>query len=304
MAYGRTVLRKGWDAAVGALIVNREGKVTMKDINWRRYRFQLLLLLLAGGGGALLRFGERWGHTAEGIGEALIIAGILGLTVDGYIKEHLLEDASRDIAKYVWGYRLPTELQNRFEALMLTKRITRDFHLHYELSLIKEAPGKVLVETTLIYETQNIGIEELPYWRRFYQQKYFSPCFLELRCNSTDKDGNYYVGPKELSEQLKSQEGNSEVGVRTPTIKLLPHDSLSKPKYEFKARWTLVCPDDYSDFFVLDESPTIGVLITAEYPDDFEFEGPTPATQVKGWKYERVFLAQEQITVHWRKKRN
>ncbi|HBB93903.1 MAG TPA: hypothetical protein DC054_00810 [Blastocatellia bacterium] len=276
----------------------------MKDINWRRYKFQLLLLLLAGGGGALLRFGGRWGHAAEGIGEALIIAGILGLTVDGYIKEHLLEEASRDIAKYVWGYRLPTEVRKRFEDLMLTKRVTRGFHLHYELSPINATPGKVLVETTLTYQTQNIGNEVLPYRRRFYQQKYFSPCFLELRCISSDTNGNYYIGPKELSEQLKSQEGSSEIGVATREIKLLPYDSLSNPQYEFKARWTLVCPDDYSDFFVLDESPTIGVLITAEYPDEFEFEGPSPATQVKGWNYPRVFFANEQITVHWRKKRN
>ncbi len=276
----------------------------MKNINWRRYRFQLLLLLLAGGGGALLHFGGRWGHTGEGIGEALIIAGVLGLTVDSYIKEHLLEQASQDIAKYLYGYRLPTELQSTIKDLMCTKRITRDFHLHYELSLIGQEPGKVLVETTLTYQAQNIGNTKLPYVQPFYQQKYFSPCFLELRCDSSDKEGNFYFGSKELSEQVKSQEGKSEIRVETPLIKLLPHDSLSKSKYQFKAKWNLVCPEDYSDFFVLDESPTVGVLITAEYPDEFEFDGPTSATQVNRWEYERVFFAQEQITVHWRKKRN
>jgi|SRR6266850_1670915 len=276
----------------------------MKNTNWRRYRFQLLLLLLAVGGGTLLYFGTGLGHTAEGIGEALIIAGVLGLTVDGYIKEHLLEEASQDIAKYLYGYQLPPELQSTVKDLMCTKRVTRDFHLHYELSLIGAAPGKVLVETTLTYQAQNIGNKELPYGQPFYQQKYFSPCFLELRCDSNDKNGNFYIGPKELSEQVKSQEGKSEIRVTTPVIKLLPHSSLDKSKYQFQARWTIVCPEDYSDFFVLDESPTIGVLITADYPDEFEFEGPTSATQVKRWEYERVFFSQEQITVHWRKKRN
>jgi hypothetical protein len=276
----------------------------METINWRRYRFQLLLLLLAGGGAALLHYGARWGHTSEGIGEALIIAGVLGLTVDAYIKEHLLEEASQDIAKYLYGYQLPPELQSTVKDLMCTTRVTRDFHLHYELSRIKEEPGKVLVETTLTYQAQNIGNKKLRYEQPFYQQKYFSPCFLELRCDSNDKDGNFYVGPKQLSEQVKSQAGKSVIRVTTPAVNLLPHDSLSKSKYQFKASWTIVCPEDYSDFFVLDESPTIGVLITAEYPDGFEFEGPTSATQVNRWAYERVFFAQEQITVHWRKKRN
>lgn len=276
----------------------------MKTINWHRYRFQLLLLLLAGGGVALLLFGGRWGHTAEGIGEALIIAGVLGLTVDAYIKEHLLEAVSQDIAKYLYGYRLPAELQSTIKDLMCTKRVTRDFHLHYKLSLIGGAPDKVLLETTLTYQPQNIGNKKLRYEQPFYQQKYFSPCFLELRCDSLDKDGTFYVGPKQLSDQVESQVGKSVIRVTTPVVHLLPHDSLSKSKYEFKASWTLVCPEEYSDFFVLDESPTIGVLITAEYPNEFEFEGPTSATQVNRWAYERVFFAQEQITVHWRKKRN
>lgn len=271
----------------------------MKLPKWSRYRFPLLLFLLAAAGAALLRFGSGLGHTAEGIAEALIIAGILGLTVDSYIKEHLLEEASQDIAKYLYGYRLPPELQSTVKDLMCTIRVTRGFHLHYKLSLIKEKPGHVEVETTLTYQVQNIGNRKIPYQQPFYQQKYYSPCFLELRCDSTEKDGNFYLGPQELSGQMKSQERKAIVRVMTPAVNLIPHEPASKSKYEFKARWTIVCPEDYSDFFVLDEAPTIGVLITAEYPAEFEFDGPTAATQVNRWDYPRVFFAQEQITVHW-----
>ena len=119
----------------------------MKSINWRKGRFLLLLVLLVAVGVVLSYFGSKhWGHSAEVIGDALIIAGVLGLTVDGYVKAHLLEEASQDIAKYLVGYQLPGQIQDTIKELMCTKLVNRDLHLHYRLSLLKENPGNILAE--------------------------------------------------------------------------------------------------------------------------------------------------------------
>ena len=49
------------------------------------------------------------------LGDALIIASVLAFTVDFYLKERVLREVSSDVSKYLVGYRLPEEVQNRIE---------------------------------------------------------------------------------------------------------------------------------------------------------------------------------------------
>jgi hypothetical protein len=275
----------------------------MKDINWRKVGFRVFLLLLVVGGVSLLYLGARFlGHGAEGIGEALIIAGVLALTVDSYVKEHLLKEASQDIAKYLVGYQLPPEIQGTIKDLMSTNLVSRDLHLHYELSLPEQSPGNVLAEVTLTYRVDNISNKKRSYKQYVYQQSTFSPTFLELRCDSNDEHGKYHLGVRELSLQLKGQEGEFLAEVSAPEIQLRPNCQTGKFRYQFTAKFKLLFPEDYGDFFVFDD-PTIGVVMTAEYPDEIDFVGPSDPDNINRWEYARVFFGGEQITVQWRKKR-
>ena len=275
----------------------------MKNINLRKVGFRVLLLLLVACGVSLLYFGSGFlGHAAEGIGEALIIAGVLALTVDGYVKEHLLKEASQDIAMYLVGYQLPPEIQGTIKDLMSTNLVARGVHLHYELSLPKQSPGKVLAEVTLTYHVDNISNKKRSYKQRVYQQNTFSPAFLELRCDSNDEKGKYHLGARELSLQLKGQEAEFVAKVVAPEIQLRPRDQAGSFRYQFTAKFTLLFPEDYSDFFVFDD-PAIGVIITAGYPEQLDFIGPSDPDNINRWEYDRVFFGGEQTTVQWRKKR-
>jgi hypothetical protein len=244
-------------------------------------------------GVALLYFGSAFlGHAAEGIGEALIIAGVLALTVDSYVKEHLLKEASQDIAMYLVGYQLPAEIQGTIKDLMSTNLVDRDVHLHYQLSLPKQSPGKVLAEVTLTYYVDNISNKKCSYKQRVYQHNTFSPAFLELRCDSNDEQGKYHLGVPELSLQLTGKEGEFVAEVSGPQIQLRPRSGNFR--YQFTAKFTLLYPQDFSDFFVFDD-PTIGVIITAGYPDELEFIGPSDPSNINRWEYPRVFFGGEQL---------
>jgi hypothetical protein len=275
----------------------------MKPINWSKYRFLLLLVIMIGLGILLAIYGaKRWGHPAEAIGDALIIAGVLGLTVDGYVKAHLLEEASRDISQYLLGYHLPGEIQYTIKDLMFTGRVSRNLHLHYTLTEPPETPDKVSVELTLTYWVENLTNSKLPYSQYFYQEASFSPRFLELRCDSTETNANYRLGENELGQQVKTQKDSFRITVKGPTIKLPPRSHESGSKYEFTTKCASLYAEDYSDVFVFDY-PCIAVVVTAEYPEHFEFEAPSEPEEVNRWEYPRVFLGGEQITMHWRKKK-
>ena len=81
----------------------------MSSEKWMLWRFRLLLVLLMILGVGITYLGSSdLVHMLEPIGHALIISGLLGLTVDGYVKKHLLREASQDIAKYLTGKRVRT----------------------------------------------------------------------------------------------------------------------------------------------------------------------------------------------------
>jgi len=65
-----------------------------------------------------------------------------------------------------------------------------------------------------------------------------------------------------------------EARVCAQEIKLRPYGGGNGFRYQFTAKYTLLFPQDYSDFLVLD-GPTIGVVITAECPPELDFQGPT-----------------------------
>jgi hypothetical protein len=273
-----------------------------RKIQWGKYRFLLLLVLLITAGALCSIYGpEHWGHPAEAIGDALIIAGVLGLTVDGYVKSHLLEEASRDILKYMFGYHLNEELKGTMMNLMFTERVSRDLHLHYKLALQKDRPDKLSVELTLTYRVENLTYIKYPYSQYFYQDAQFLPRFLELRCDSSDNDANYNLGEEELLEQVKKQKEAFVIKVEGPAVSIPPRNYEGQSKHQFTIKCASVYPQDDSDVFVFDY-PTVGVVITAEYPDDLEFEGPGKPAAPNRWEYPRVFLGGEQVTVYWRKK--
>jgi hypothetical protein len=127
---------------------------------------------------------------------------------------------------------------------------------------------------------------------------------LELRCDSEDEHARYYFNDQSLQEEhLRSkiiqqkESGLIEVYGERITIQ-----SYKLPfKYHLGSKYCETFPSQYSSTFVLLGS-AINILITAEYPEDFVFEGPTPTDHVNRWEYKRAFLNGESITVRWYRK--
>src|SRR5690349_1760992 len=61
------------------------------------------------------------------IGESLMVASILAVTVDLYIKKGLVRTVTKNLFQYLVGYKLPEPIQNRLRDLMGTSIIRRNY---------------------------------------------------------------------------------------------------------------------------------------------------------------------------------
>src|SRR5215467_13143506 len=67
------------------------------------------------------------------VGEALMVSAVSAATVDLYLKRKLTHEFAGDIAKYLIGYTLPTEIRDRINSLMRTDLIRRNYVLSLRL---------------------------------------------------------------------------------------------------------------------------------------------------------------------------
>ena len=73
------------------------------------------------------------------LGEGLIVAGVLAVTVDSYLKRHLTRAVIRDVSPYLMGASLPEVLRNEIHALCATEVIRRDLELDF---IFRELPNE------------------------------------------------------------------------------------------------------------------------------------------------------------------
>ena len=83
----------------------------------------------------------------------MLVAGILGITVDRYAKNRLVREASKDVQHYLIGYRLPPEIQNAIKQKMETSIVRHDWEQKFDLQ--KADGGHVRIKIDLSYRVEN-----------------------------------------------------------------------------------------------------------------------------------------------------
>ena len=239
---------------------------------------------------------------AVSVGEALIVAAILGLTVDRYIKQYLIRKASQDVSKYLVGYNLPDEIKARIQALMGTALIRRNWQIAYTLDPLPLS-DEVIIDVRYTFELENVSNTIQYYEQGFQAEKHLNPLMLEMRC---DDPANKFRLVAESGKSL----GKDQVGVPgviqalAPKIPIQPAGGKSELRYPFMGHYQLRTPSSSSDTFSF-AHPSIGVTITASYPPGYEISiEPSPDMIVteKMWQMrKKAFLTSEHVMVRWSK---
>jgi hypothetical protein len=104
-----------------------------------------------------------WEHAKEflyALGHALIVAGLLSITVDLYLKKRTLREVAGDVSKFLVGYSLPPEVRDRIQDLMHETLIRRNSNLRIELVPLDNSEDKqVKLKIELSDEVENISFE-------------------------------------------------------------------------------------------------------------------------------------------------
>jgi hypothetical protein len=233
--------------------------------------------------------------------DALLVAALLGATVDKYVKAFLIQEASRDVYRYLAGYNLPEEIKERLQTLMGTALIRHNWRIAYTLTPIVTESNEVLIDVVYSFELQNISNDVQKYTQKIQIEKHLNPTILELRCD--DPESGFRRCAAAGGTLGKDQvEAPGVIEATAPEIKVKPSGKNCDLRYPFSGHYQLRTPGNHSDTFSFTH-PSIGVTITATHPVGYKFsiepEGDTVVTDDM-WQFrKRAFLRSEHVRVRW-----
>jgi hypothetical protein len=280
---------------VALVLILFVSRVRQNDI----WSFRLAILSLLGIGITLLFVQLPYVDHAftHSLGDALVIAAVLAFTVDFYLKERVLREVSSDVSKYLVGYRLPEEVQNRIRSLLQTRWVRRNCSVRLRLTEIAVKPGYVRIEMVISKDLENITTEEEPFQDRYMYEKHLPEKILEMRCDSADISAQYQIVGPGLGEDKADEPGVKQA--LGSLVKIPPvHEALGR-YYRFTVRYEAEYPDNYSDILSFD-LPTMGVVVEAECPASFRVSAtPADVSTPNRWEYRKLFLPGEHIRFRW-----
>jgi hypothetical protein len=235
---------------------------------------------------------------ARALGHALIIAAILAATVDLYVKERVLREVTLDVSKYLVGYRLPEEVQDRIRALMQSKWIRRGCEVRMRFTEAGYGGKKLKADIRISAEMQNITSETLQFRHGIGFEKHEPVTMLELQCDSEDSGSAFHLE----GEALKAATADSDglITCSGKVVNIPPVASIDR-SYRFRSHYEVVHPVAFSEIISFDYL-TIGVVVEiTDAPDNYNFRvTPTPDhVSHHRWEYKRLFVPGEHVRISW-----
>jgi hypothetical protein len=231
------------------------------------------------------------------LGHAFIIAAILAATVDLYVKERVLREVSLDVSKYLVGYRLPEEVQDRIRALMQSKWIRRECEVRVRFTEVGYGGKKLKADIRISAEIQNITSETLPFTHGIGFEKHEPVTMLELECDSEDSGSAYRLEGSALKEVTTDHSG--QITCSGKVVNIPPVAQSIDRSYRFRSHYEVVHPVAFSETISFDYL-TIGVVVEiTDAPDNYNFRLTPPPDHAshRRWEYKRLFVPGEHIRI-------
>jgi hypothetical protein len=266
-----------------------------------RKQFWTVVGTLLGVGGflALVDLPLPGSELYKSIGHAFVVAALLASTVDLYFKKVFFKEGLDDISKFLLGYELPKEIQNRIRTLMSMQLVRRNYHIIITFpSQISGASMPVKVQQA--FDLDNIT--ESSMWYRHSHVFDQSDTISELEILScSDGDTVHYTGTNVPQESNTA--GNTGKTIVTWPLTKIPAQNGSKNKiYSYELRFLMKekhALDGHNFNFHI---PTINLTIDVKSPEALKIVVLVPDPDVafsNHWEYKRLFTTGESIRVQW-----
>lgn len=227
-------------------------------------------------------------HFLDDLIVALLIAGILALTVDPILKARMHREVAKDLFQHMLGFGLPEVIRERLQdTVEQTKLYRRDMK---EYIVVREEGSSIVFDTEVEFRVINPTAND----RDFVPQMEFENgehaalksvvCFEDQNCGKgcilkPTKDGRqqYYKGSP---------------------VKI-PAGGEKRFKYEYSLKY----PTEMGFYFPHFKYPTIGLSLTIKAPQNIKIYATPTAQESPGeWRYPtRLFMPGEQFGITWEK---
>lgn len=250
----------------------------------------IALILL--GLGIAFGTGLPWREVARTLGDGVLIAGILALAVDPFLKKQLLHEASRGIFKHMLGFDHEPEVKNRLEEIVFkTKLYARDRRIHCKIEPLETDTSKVRLTVTQSWSVDNPTAKAISYPVGLAFEQSERPSKATVKTLVKNGQG------RETAEFAADPDEPGIIRTKGDPIEVPPGNDVVSVE--------TVCvlenqPNDFHHDFVT-AMPLIDVTVTVEAPDNFAIRtsrGFSESTE-RMWRYRKLFMPDEKVTVRW-----
>jgi hypothetical protein len=227
-------------------------------------------------------------HFMDDLIVALIIAGVLAITVDPFVKRRAHREATRDIFHHMLGFSLPEVIRERLQnTVEKTKLYRQNFAEHI---VITEDGESVVFDTEVEFEIANPTPHDLSFAPLLQFERSEQPVLKSLTCFGEPNCGKgMKLGP--TSNGMSFECKGAEVKI--------PSGGSKQFKYEYSVKYPTALGFYYPNF----QYPTIGLGLTIKAPANFKVKATPAEYEADGeWRYpKRLFMPGEQFGIIWEK---
>jgi hypothetical protein len=267
---------------------------------WGKLLWSFIASALIGAGLILLGILYGW-EFSRALGDAFLVAGIIGVCVELFAATRIIEHASTEVSAKMAGYGLPKAAQTViYNVVHKTRLVYRDYRRLYRITR-SEKPRTIVVESTISYCVVNNGKGNELYRPQLAEEGIYSPKILSLQYSK------YTIDPAQLERKVES---TGVITFRPAEYVAITESKAStamenlQPDQHCLVRWVeqLEMPDTYSDvtafsgmtvFPVIELTNADGFDFFASEDNDCEHVGQT-------WQYKRGFVAGQHVRAWWR----
>jgi hypothetical protein len=252
---------------------------------WRKWSgFVIGAVLIVAGCLILLLWRQ---DIARDFGIALLISGVLTVTVDPYIKGKTQRETALDIFHHMLGFKLPEKIQERLKDIVETTEWYRtDTTIH---CVVSESGDSVLFDMEQEFRIVNATQHTLCFKPTMEFERTEYPLLKRIICFDEKEYGrNARLEPD--SKELKALAYYGE------PIKIEP-GGKRRIKYEYRIQYPFA-----SGVFALHfKYPTIGLSLTVKPPETLRISASPAKLECPGeWRYvDRLFMPGDHTEIRW-----
>ena len=248
-----------------------------------------ITLIVLGSLGFIYLRGEVW----HSFSETAVIAGIVTLTVDPFLKKRLIKETSKDIFHHLLGIDLPLAVRDSLsDQLTNTKQYREDVEIDADVRIVGEDAVLTIISRGKVVAVKDCVVTQ---WISFEESE--RPRLLEASLTGHPNRKKDYAKKERDLKLIENKKESMVWEWHGPSVDLKKNQKLnSNIKYEITR--------GPSDFFVLNFAvPAVRPRVRLSASADLLItESFTENIIGNEYTYEKVFLHGDHIQIRWKPK--